>query len=145
MIWPQCVLGTPWFQVSSRKFLVFKGYLPLPLTPTPRSKPELGQPLLSRERAKLRGRGRQRIGIHPWSSFPLFTSFLIVLILALVICFSLLVFFSSISVLFLQDEEQRQAVSVFYCACQRNYCDFIKDSFCYAHLKVTYTSKYVDK
>ncbi len=38
--------------------LGFKGYLPLPLTPTPRSKPELGQPLLSRERAKLRGRGK---------------------------------------------------------------------------------------
>ncbi len=32
--------------------------LPLPLSPTPRSKPELGQPLLSRERAKLGGRGK---------------------------------------------------------------------------------------
>ncbi len=46
--------------VSSKlaKMLGFKGYLPLPLSPTPRSKPELGQPLLSRERAKLRGRGK---------------------------------------------------------------------------------------
>ncbi len=46
--------------VSSKlaKMLGFKGYLPLPLTPTPRSKRELGQPLLSRERAKLRGRGK---------------------------------------------------------------------------------------
>ncbi len=40
------------------KMLCFKGYLPLPLSSTPRSKPELGQPLLSRERAKLRGRGK---------------------------------------------------------------------------------------
>ncbi len=38
--------------------LGFKGYLPLPLSPTPRSKPELRQPLLSREHAKLRGRGK---------------------------------------------------------------------------------------
>ncbi len=46
--------------VSSKlvKMLGFKGYLPLPLTPTPRSKPELGRPLLSRECAKLRGRGK---------------------------------------------------------------------------------------
>ncbi len=48
--------------VSSKlaKMLGFKGYLPLPLTPTPRSKPELGQPLLSREHAKLRGRGKTK-------------------------------------------------------------------------------------
>ncbi len=38
--------------------LGFKRYLPLPLTPTSRSKPELGQALLSRERAQLRGRGK---------------------------------------------------------------------------------------
>ncbi len=37
--------------------LGFKGYLPFPLSPTPRSKRELGQPLLSREYAQLRGRG----------------------------------------------------------------------------------------
>ncbi len=54
--------------------LSFKGYLPLPLSPTPRSKRELGQPLLSRERTKLRGRGkgkgvRQRNGIHPYTFF----------------------------------------------------------------------------
>ncbi len=44
--------------VSSKltKILGFKGYLPRPLTP--RSKPELGRPLLSRERAKLKGRGK---------------------------------------------------------------------------------------
>ncbi len=64
MIWPtllpvaQCVLGTPWVSSKLAKMLGFKGYLPLPLSPTPRSKRELGQPLLSRERAKLRGRGK---------------------------------------------------------------------------------------
>ncbi len=44
--------------VSSKlaKILGFKGYLPL--SPTLRSKRELGQPLLSCERAKLRGRGK---------------------------------------------------------------------------------------
>ncbi len=31
MIWPQCVLGTPWFQVSSRKCLVLRGIYPFPL------------------------------------------------------------------------------------------------------------------
>ncbi len=61
MIWPtllqvaQCVLGTPWFQVSSRKCLVLRGIYPLPLALPKR---ELGQHLLSRERAKLRGRGK---------------------------------------------------------------------------------------
>ncbi len=59
MIWPQRVLGAPWFQVSSQKLLVLRGiYLPLPLSPTPRSKRELEQPLLPRERTKLRGRGK---------------------------------------------------------------------------------------
>ncbi len=40
--------------------LDFKGYLTLslPLSPTPRSKRELGQPLLSRERSKLRVKGK---------------------------------------------------------------------------------------
>ncbi len=31
MIWPQCDLGTPWFQVSSRKCLVLRGIYPFPL------------------------------------------------------------------------------------------------------------------
>ncbi len=31
MIWRQCVLGTPWFQVSSRKFLVLRAIYPFPL------------------------------------------------------------------------------------------------------------------
>ncbi len=31
MIWPQCVLGTPWFQVSSQKLLVLRGIYPFPL------------------------------------------------------------------------------------------------------------------
>ena len=39
------------------KTLGFKGYVPLTLSPTPRSKLVLGQPLVSREHAKLRGRG----------------------------------------------------------------------------------------
>ncbi len=60
--------------VSSKlaKMLGFKGYLPLALSPTPRSKWELGQPLLSRERAKLREGVRQRNGIHPWSWWNIF-------------------------------------------------------------------------
>ncbi len=55
-----CAVCSGYPLVSSKlaKMLGFKGYLPLPLSPTPRSKPELGQPLLSRERAKLRGRGK---------------------------------------------------------------------------------------
>ncbi len=55
MIWPtllpvaQCVLGTPWFQVSSRKCLVLRGIYPLPLAlPLDQnenwdSRPEVGQ------------------------------------------------------------------------------------------------------
>ncbi len=30
MIWPQCVLGTAWFQVSSRKCLVLRAIYPYP-------------------------------------------------------------------------------------------------------------------
>ncbi len=48
--------GYPLVSSKLTKMLGFKGYLPL--SPTPRSKRELGQPLLSRERAKLRGRGK---------------------------------------------------------------------------------------
>ncbi len=57
MIW----ISVFWVPLGSSKLvkmLGFKGYLPLPLTPTPRSKPEFGQSLLSREHAKLRGRGK---------------------------------------------------------------------------------------
>ncbi len=52
--------GYPLVSSKLAKMLGFKGYLPLPLAPnvTLRSKRELGQPLLSRERAKLRGRGK---------------------------------------------------------------------------------------
>ncbi len=50
--------GYPLVSSKLAKILGFKGYLPLPLSPTPRSKWELGQPLLSRERAQLRGRGK---------------------------------------------------------------------------------------
>ncbi len=46
--------GYPLVSSKLAKIIGFKGYLPL--TPTPRSKWELGQPLLSRGRAKLRGR-----------------------------------------------------------------------------------------
>ncbi len=31
MIWPQCDLGTPWFQVSLRKCLVLRGIYHCPL------------------------------------------------------------------------------------------------------------------
>ncbi len=55
------------------KMLGFKGYLPLTPTPTARSKRELGQPLLSRERAKLRGRGRT----ENWDSPLVFTHIII--------------------------------------------------------------------
>ncbi len=47
MIWPQYVLGIPWFQ----------GIYPFPLA-LPLDQNEKGQPLLSRERAKLTGRGK---------------------------------------------------------------------------------------
>ncbi len=50
--------GYPLVSSKLAKMLGFKGYLPLPLSPTPRSKRELRQPLLSHERAKLRGRGK---------------------------------------------------------------------------------------
>ncbi len=50
--------GYPLVSSKLTEMFGFKGYLPLPLSPTPLSKPELGQPLLSRERAKLRGRGK---------------------------------------------------------------------------------------
>ncbi len=65
MIWPQCVLGTPWFQVSSRKCLVLRGIYPFPL-PLPLDQDENLDSLLSRERAQLRRGLRQRIGIHPY-------------------------------------------------------------------------------
>ncbi len=68
MIWPQCVLGTPLVSSKLAKILGFKGYLPLPLSPTPRLKRELGQPLLSRERGKLRGRGKTENWDSPLSS-----------------------------------------------------------------------------
>ncbi len=64
MIWPTLLpvaavcSGYPLVSSKLAKMLGFKGYLPLALSPTPRSKRELGQPLLSRERAKLRGRGK---------------------------------------------------------------------------------------
>ncbi len=57
MIWIS-VFWVPLVSSKLAEILGFKGYLPRPLTPTPRSKPELGQPLLSRERAQLRGRGK---------------------------------------------------------------------------------------
>ncbi len=50
--------GYPLVSSKLTEMLGFKGYLPLPLSPTPLSKPELGQLLLSRERAKLRVRGK---------------------------------------------------------------------------------------
>ncbi len=40
MIWLQCVL-VPLVSSKLSEMLGFKGYLPRPLTPTPRSKPEL--------------------------------------------------------------------------------------------------------
>ncbi len=67
MIWPQCVLGTPWFQVSSRICLVLRGIYPFPLALPPRSKRKLGQPLLSCECAKLRGRGKTKNWDSPLS------------------------------------------------------------------------------
>ncbi len=60
--------GYPLVSSKLSKILGFKGYLPL----TPRSKPELGQPLLSRERAKLRGRGKT----EKWDS-PLFFRYMV--------------------------------------------------------------------
>ncbi len=53
--------GYPLVSSKLAKILGFKGYLPLPLSPTPRSKPELGQPLHLRECAKLRGRGKTEL------------------------------------------------------------------------------------
>ncbi len=50
--------GYPLVSSKLMKMLGFKGYLPLPFSPTPRSKRELGQPLLSCQRAKLRGRSK---------------------------------------------------------------------------------------
>ncbi len=65
MIWIS-VFWYPWFQVSSRKCLVLRVSTPSPY-PYP-SKPELGKPLLSRERAKLRGRGKT----EKWDSLLVF-------------------------------------------------------------------------
>ncbi len=68
MIW----ISVFWYRlVSSKltKMLGFKGYLPRPLTPTPRSKPELA--LLSRERAKLRGRSKTENWDSPLICHPL--------------------------------------------------------------------------
>ncbi len=58
--------GYPLVSSKLAKILGFKGYLPLPLSPTPRSKRELGQPLLSRECAN---------GASQFSVLPLPLSF----------------------------------------------------------------------
>ncbi len=57
--------GYPLVSSKLAKILGFKGYLTLPLTPTPRSKRELGY---SHVNAQNEEEGvRQRIGIHPLS------------------------------------------------------------------------------
>ncbi len=72
MIWMAAVCsGYPLVSSMLVKILGFKGYLPLPLSPTPRSKRELGHPLLSRERAKLRGRGKTENWNSPLNYFSL--------------------------------------------------------------------------
>ncbi len=50
--------GYPLVSSKLANLLRFEGYLALPLSLTPRSRRELGQHLLSRERAKLRGRAK---------------------------------------------------------------------------------------
>ncbi len=49
--------GYPLVSSKLAKTLGFKGYLPLPLSLTPRSKRELGQSLLSRVCARGKGKG----------------------------------------------------------------------------------------
>ncbi len=63
--------GYPLVSNKLAKILGFKGHPPIPLSPTPRSKRELGQPLLSRERAKLRGRGKTEKWDSPLHFIPL--------------------------------------------------------------------------
>ncbi len=64
MIWPQCVLGTPWFQVSLRKCLVLRGIyqFPLPLDPNENWDSRYSHVNAQNEGEGVRGKGKGELG-----------------------------------------------------------------------------------